>query len=74
MSHMDLGTIFPGKLQPPPPHFAPKEANQRMAEAPEHEGAIIDEWESDGEVGPQLTQCMTRHFARLCADAGVTPA
>ena len=71
---MALGKTFPPRTPVQSPPIAPEEANHRMADTIEHEGAIIDEWDSDCEIGLQLIQRMTRHYTRFCADAGVTPA
>eukprot|EP00667_Euglena_gracilis_P024068 EG_transcript_27469 len=45
----------------------------QYASAPEHEGAVVDEWDSDHE-GPQfLSQRLTRSLTSFCAALGVSP-
>ena len=44
----------------------------RRAEAPEHSGAVVDEWESDEDVQVP-TQRLTRRLTSFCVSLGVSP-
>lgn len=49
-------------------------AQVRLAEAPEHAGAVIDEWESDEEARPlPPIQRLTRTLTQFCSALGVQP-
>jgi hypothetical protein len=54
------------------------EVTHREPKAPEHAGAVVDEWASDEDEGPGLTpsipaQRLTRNMASYCASLGVQP-